>query len=820
MWYKIYIMKKILLILITTAVTTLQAQSYKYLGAYSSNGTPNYLETPSDTISIETLERINNSLPESYPVPDYNPQYITSGYDTDIKITENADIWVTFVSEGAGYRNVLGFYTYDLENPITQKPNSEDITIIFPNVSALGSGGGLKVGDKVKIGSFKAGTGIGWVLLANAWSSSVQKVGFGYWQLFSNENFNPENKEELRHHNVLLSDLENERIILGFEDIRRDYSSCDNDFNDAVFYVTANPFKAINTTNFADISEANNVTSAYDGGLESNGDLASLIAKRNFDREKSGDQNFKKRSQKSFHKKELQRKTNTTSLIDYLPETGMYNTEIAKVSSPKDLLGITNATEIFSIDYYAEDKRVSAVLATATKGKIYDHSKVICDRLNNSSLEDVRTVKTRGHQIISSKIKRATGELEYTLSFSIKMDAEENELFSFWNIDQYPTGDYQNYQIWGSSFSQVFSIANYILDTHTSKNGLISTQVKDVLPNVFVKSGNYSNGIINLNIINKTNEKSVNFIGNIAKTEISEHEQVANTFSLSGDYNEVLSIETGVLFDIGFSLETASSLQKDALYLADGPWGLDYLNEFANVSKFNVTTSERDYNTDFYEVDRNVSAIGEVKGNINLFRHILPGDQTLNVSDYSFLNFKITNNEPVEIIIMQEEDRAWENRLRYTILANSEEKNYTIPFSDFLDAKGNKVAITNIKTIVFSIIGDYTNYKPFRISINELAFKNNTVLFVDTFLNTNNNNKLKNYPNPFSNSTTINLPSASQNIQIQVFDYLGRVVDFQKINEINKNKVKYNAPQLNKGIYKYRIKDDKNKMYSGTFIID
>ena len=169
---------------------------------------------------------------------------------------------------------------------------------------------------------------------------------------------------------------------------------------------------------------------------------------------------------------------------------------------------------------------------------------------------------------------------------------------------------------------------------------------------------------------------------------------------------------------------------------------------------------------------------------------------------------------------MQQEDRAWENRLRYTILANKEEKNYQIPFSDFLDAQGNKVDITNIKTIVFSIIGDYTNYKPFKISVNELAFKTNAVLSVDNFSNTENN-KLKNYPNPFANSTTIKLPYSSKSVQIQVFDYLGRVVDFQKINvKGNNNTLKYNEPQLNKGIYKYLVKDDQNKTHSGTFIIN
>ena len=311
-----------------------------------------------------------------------------------------------------------------------------------------------------KIDSFQAGTGIGWVLLANAWRASQQTVGAGLWKLYSNPDFNPEAQESLRYHNILLADPVNERVILGFEDIRRDLGSCDNDFNDAIFYVTANSYEAINSNNFADVNDSSDVTSAYDGGLESNGSLANLVAKRNFTRKKDRDNLNQKEMQSEFQKNQFNRTNATNSLIDYLPETGMFKTETANISSPNDLLGITNATEVFSVDYYQGINRVSAVLATKTQGTVYDHSKVICDRLNNSSLEDVRTVISRGHQIISSKIKRPNGEVENSLSFSIKLNSTENELFSFWNIDQYPEGDYQNFQIWGSSFSQVFSIAN------------------------------------------------------------------------------------------------------------------------------------------------------------------------------------------------------------------------------------------------------------------------------------------------------------------------------------------------------------------------
>ncbi len=86
----------------------------------------------------------------------------------------------------------MGFYTYDINNQSSTAPQPEDITIIFPNASVLGSGGGLQTGDKVKIGNFPAGTGIGWVLLANAWNLGSSSVGSGLWQLYSNPDYNPE----------------------------------------------------------------------------------------------------------------------------------------------------------------------------------------------------------------------------------------------------------------------------------------------------------------------------------------------------------------------------------------------------------------------------------------------------------------------------------------------------------------------------------------------------------------------------------------------------------------------------------------------------
>lgn len=409
-------MKRIVLLITLFSNFTLFAQGYQFLGPYTSDGTPLYFVT-SDVVTPQTMTLISNSLPENYPVPTYNPQYISSGYQTDIIIDSLADVWVTFVSEGAGYKNVLGFYTYDLNNPPTTAPSASQITIVFPNVSAQGSGGSLVAGNKVKIGTFPAGTGIGWVLLANAWNGS--SVTNGLWRLFSNPNFNPESNPSLRQHNVLLNDPDNQRVILGFEDIRRDNAGCDNDFNDAVFYVSANPYEAIRSSNLADVSSATDVSSGNNGGLESKGDLATLIAKRNFNRIKTNSSADKKEKQTVFSSTTpLYSKSNATvNFSTLIPTTGMFGTETSYVSTPADLLGITNALEVYSVDYYQGNTRVAAVLATSTTNGIYGHSKAICDRLNNSTLEDVRTIQLNGYEIIMVKIKRANGAIEFALNF-------------------------------------------------------------------------------------------------------------------------------------------------------------------------------------------------------------------------------------------------------------------------------------------------------------------------------------------------------------------------------------------------------------------
>ncbi|NTW24663.1 MAG: LruC domain-containing protein [Lentimicrobium sp.] len=220
--------------------------SYQYLCAFNSSGVPQCLITPRDVISAPMLADINAALPERAPVPTYHPEYLANSNQTDIRLLETADVWVTVVHEGAGNRNALAFYTYDVNNPPTNKNQISLIKIAYPNFSLAGSGGGLFSGDKIYLGQFEAGTAIGWALIASGYTGST--VNTNAVHFYSNPDFNPETNINLRQHNVLLYDAERQLYLIGYEDINRMVTSCDHDFNDAVFYVTSNPVEAIDNS--------------------------------------------------------------------------------------------------------------------------------------------------------------------------------------------------------------------------------------------------------------------------------------------------------------------------------------------------------------------------------------------------------------------------------------------------------------------------------------------------------------------------------------------------------------------------------------------
>jgi len=267
------------IILSTIAAGKSVLSTYGYPKGYSSSsdavvnnsnypstlGRPKYLEAVPDVIEPSLLNYVNASLPEGKPVTTTHPDYLAASAANNIVLTENSDVYVTFVSEGASFYNTLAYYSYDTDDPPLDASlggllgGIDRVTVVFPNASGYQSGGGLISGDKVKLGKFDAGTTIAFVLLQNAWTGSG--VSISGTKFYSETKFNPEFAAAKKKHSVFIYDNIHNVYILGFEDISREGTS-DNDFNDLVVYATSNPVSAISGAN----------VSAIDKGSDTDGD--------------------------------------------------------------------------------------------------------------------------------------------------------------------------------------------------------------------------------------------------------------------------------------------------------------------------------------------------------------------------------------------------------------------------------------------------------------------------------------------------------------------------------------------------------------------
>ncbi len=231
-------------------------------------GVPNYLLPTNDILTPTFLADVNASLPERKPVPVNKPQYLASSAEKNLVLSEQCDVWITFVHEGAGQRNTLFYFVYNKNNKPTTIAQVDSFITILPNASFMNSGGGLVAGNKVYIGRFGADTAIGFAIAANGWSGTNNILSAPFFTSISS--MNPETNAANREHTVLLYDNPTQRFLIGFEDVNRNPSgSSDNDFNDLIFYATANPTKAIQTTTIPPVTPA---TDSDNDGVNDNYD--------------------------------------------------------------------------------------------------------------------------------------------------------------------------------------------------------------------------------------------------------------------------------------------------------------------------------------------------------------------------------------------------------------------------------------------------------------------------------------------------------------------------------------------------------------------
>ncbi len=192
---------------------------------------------PDDIIPTEPCETLLESIilmfPESENAQQNHPYLFEENVTLNVTTQEETEVYVTFVWEGAGWKNTFGYYAYPADNPPTSKEELGKY-VVFPNVSGVNEGGGLEPGDMVQLGSepFPANTVIGFYLVAQGWANG-QMVD-GLYTHYTNTEFNPNGNQQ----HLLFIEDGCQDLVLTFEDIR--LPGGDKDFNDIILVIKDN----------------------------------------------------------------------------------------------------------------------------------------------------------------------------------------------------------------------------------------------------------------------------------------------------------------------------------------------------------------------------------------------------------------------------------------------------------------------------------------------------------------------------------------------------------------------------------------------------
>ena len=179
-------------------------------------------------------------LPDGENLTENKPFLFANDLSHQIITSEETEVYVTFMWEGAGWKNTLGYYAYPADNPPT---TTEDLEkhVVFPNISMVDAGGALEPGYQVQLGSgtFPPNTVIGFYLVSQGWANG--QTTDGIYTNFSDNFLNPnENRQSVTFIGTVCDEL-----IVAFEDIR--LPGGDKDYNDVIFFVKDNPDQIANS---------------------------------------------------------------------------------------------------------------------------------------------------------------------------------------------------------------------------------------------------------------------------------------------------------------------------------------------------------------------------------------------------------------------------------------------------------------------------------------------------------------------------------------------------------------------------------------------
>lgn len=592
----------------------------------------------------------------------------------------------------------------------------------------------------------------------------------------------------------------------------------------------------VNTQNQTDSNPTNNSASAAvtvggssggsGGGVESNGSLAEKIAYRNFTRQKEG------RTDKAFYAdlSKLQTLENfkrnavgkAGALKDYVPNT-IDQGPVALVTTPTDLIGITNATNVLASDYFATTggNRIGVVLALETQGAVYEHTKIVCDRLRGGELTDISTVLVNNMPFVLTKLEQENGSIDYTINFVVFKNADGSfKVDQKWNLGEYQvpvnTTNIYNFQVWTVNQAISTKTVEDILALMAAEGAVTyNNQAAATVPTVYVKKGEYKAGKMYLTLDNTIKAREITVVASKSGHEksVTRQDNYKIVSINPNDASPIVEVDLGYLFDVDFSVVNNQGGGKDFLYFADGPWGRDWEAGTGVVNGQLTFAAEAGVNNDpdVRYLERDVTFNGQVKNYALIFKQMRAGGRVEDLSGYNQLQFEAsaTGIQSLVVTVVREGITRWQDQFTTTIQLTNTLSTYNLDLALFTSTDpAAKLDMSDIVSINFNIPGDGTSYKNTTLEIRD-AQLNKTGRGIGLGENIVAKNSFDINPNPFVGNTNINFElDHSQEIRIEVYDLSGKMVADIPANEYQKgsNTVRFTANgNMNAGVYLVKL---------------
>ncbi|SOU87210.1 DUF6923 family protein [Tenacibaculum dicentrarchi] len=542
------------------------------------------------------------------------------------------------------------------------------------------------------------------------------------------------------------------------------------------------------------------------GGLESNNRLSEQINKRNYNRTKGNYKFDKKKAARVIKSKNYRKRTSAVfNLNNFIPLNIINEDEVIE-SSPTDLISITNATEIYAVDYMKSGVSVASVLALKTENGVYEHTKYICDRLLGAELISVSTIDINGQQFIKSLIRNTDNTVEFVLSLSAKtVNNNANfEIESHWNLDKYQSDvPFYNFQIWSNSLDDLYILAKEVIDLLAIEKPILSYKISPP-PTVFVRKGKYINGSLDLEIINTNASENIDFDAGFRITETSDLNKTNKRIFLEKNYITNTQIATGNLFDIGFRIGDGVNTPDD-IFMSDGPWGIDDSQPNTKVIDYTVSANTLDFeNTDF-PIERNVALEVTTDTYFAVHRALTPRFKPVNLANYNSFNLTAKGTGNVEVTFIKQSIASWEEQFKATISVTENFEDYVIYFSDFKSTNGTELILNDITTIVFTMLSEQGTMVTKKINLENIRFSRSNKIVIPESIT--EGNSLKAVPNPLEKISEIYFNTNQiATVRLVIYNQLGRVVkEIPYTTIVGENKITLKKERLSTGLYFCKI---------------